>query len=280
MLSNYFTLRHVVFSHYPTLLLYLTPFSASLREALYRGGIAPETLEVPITSNRKGQPFLTHSQILIRGDTAPKSRPDTGADYGGTTNSGASFSGCPQVDSVNPSHSTNPGYEHSTDSGWPLKHQFGAGHLKNRTGFYNRQYSFGQDDSSFLSEPEKEDQWVPVPKTDKPQYSRIEQRTILIKNISDRTTHKDIVDIIRGGPVLDIFLRPSERSANVSFLEGSAAQGFMSYVRRNDIYVHGKRVGISSLLSTDVSLTRMPSSNSLGTNANLSYLDMLRTKLV
>ena len=42
--------------------------------------------------------------------------------------------------------------------------------------------------------------------------------------------------------MLDIFLRSHERSASISFVEGSAAQEFMDHVKRNDIYVHGKRV--------------------------------------
>lgn len=140
------------------------------------------------------------------------------------------------------SRSPIPGYENAIDSGLPSKNHLEAGHLKDRTGSYIRQYSFGQDDSSFVSEFDKEDQRLPRPRREKQQYARAEQRTILLKNLSDRTTHKDIVDIVRGGAVLDIFLRSNERSASVSFIEGPAAQEFMNYVRRNDIYIHGKRV--------------------------------------
>ncbi len=70
----------------------------------------------------------------------------------------------------------------------------------------------------------------------------MEQRTIFVKNISDRAKHQDIIDVVRGGLVLDIYLRSNERSASISFVEGSAAQEFMKHVKRNDIYVHGKRV--------------------------------------
>ena len=64
----------------------------------------------------------------------------------------------------------------------------------------------------------------------------------MIKNLSDRATHKDIVGIVRGGAVLDIYLRTNDRSASISFVEGVAAQAFMNYAKRNDIYIHGKRV--------------------------------------
>ena len=69
-----------------------------------------------------------------------------------------------------------------------------------------------------------------------------------MKNISDRAKHQDIIDVVRGGLVLDIYLRSHERSASISFVEGSAAQEFMKHVKRNDIYVHGKRVKSLSYL--------------------------------
>ncbi|KAH6616802.1 carbon-nitrogen hydrolase [Boeremia exigua] len=66
-----------------------------------------------------------------------------------------------------------------------------------------------------------------------------DQRTILISNLAERTTHKDITGIIRGGRLLDIFLR-NDRSATVSFVEGAA--NFLAHIKRNDIYLHAKRL--------------------------------------
>ncbi|KAF1959946.1 hypothetical protein CC80DRAFT_584767 [Byssothecium circinans] len=66
-----------------------------------------------------------------------------------------------------------------------------------------------------------------------------DQRTILITNLSDRATHKDLTSIIRGGRLLDIFLR-NDRTAIVSFVEGAAE--FLAYAKRNDIYLHQKRL--------------------------------------
>lgn len=186
--------------------------------------------------------LLTGSQILIRGDSVPQSQDDTFT-HNGIKNAGTDFFSHPQNNPTNISRRPNPGYENGTESGWPLKTHLESVDLKGRTGLYSRQYSFGHDDSSILSEPDKEDQSLHTPRIPKQQqYARAEQRTVLVKNLSDRTTHKDIVDIIRGGAVLDIFLRSTERSASVSFIEGAAAQDFMNYVRRNDIYIHGKRV--------------------------------------
>jgi hypothetical protein len=69
-----------------------------------------------------------------------------------------------------------------------------------------------------------------------------DQRTVLISNLSEQTTHKDLADVIRGGRLLDIFLR-NDRTATVSFVEGAAE--FLLYAKRNDIYVHSKRVSIT-----------------------------------
>jgi len=98
------------------------------------------------------------------------------------------------------------------------------------------------DDTSFPSDVDKEDQYLPIPSSEKQIYARNEQRTLLIKNLSDRVTHKDIVDVVRGGALLDIYLRSNDKSASVSFVEGAAALAFLAYAKRNDIYIHGKRV--------------------------------------
>lgn len=86
-----------------------------------------------------------------------------------------------------------------------------------------------------------------------------DQRTVLITNLADRTTHKDIAGIIRGGRLLDIFFR-NDRSVTVSFVEG--ATDFLAYVKRNDIYLHARRVCIvdqeTGIRKTDLNLARVP----------------------
>ncbi|OAL49368.1 hypothetical protein IQ07DRAFT_600395 [Pyrenochaeta sp. DS3sAY3a] len=73
-----------------------------------------------------------------------------------------------------------------------------------------------------------------------PQYIPLhDQRTIHIRNLPERTTHKDLVEIIRGGRLLDIYIR-TDRTATVSFVEGAAE--FLAYTKRNDIYLHTRRL--------------------------------------
>ncbi|KAG9379428.1 hypothetical protein A1F94_009784 [Pyrenophora tritici-repentis] len=59
------------------------------------------------------------------------------------------------------------------------------------------------------------------------------------QSVPRRTTHKDLASIVRGGRLLDIFLR-NDRSATISFVEGAAE--FLAYAKRNDIYLHMKRL--------------------------------------
>lgn len=114
---------------------------------------------------------------------------------------------------------------------------------------YSRQPGFDQDDSSFPSD-EKEDTLFCVagnPKLEKREQAKTERRTLALRGLSDRATHKDVVDVIRGGALLEIYLRPRQQMACVSFIDGEAAQAFLAYAKRHDIYILGKRVSCHHL---------------------------------
>lgn len=93
--------------------------------------------------------------------------------------------------------------------------------------------------TSYANESSEESQGYKTRPSRRGQLPVNDQRTVLITNLAAHTTHKDIVSIVRGGRLLDVFLR-GDRSATVSFVEGAAE--FLAYVRRNDIYLHAKRV--------------------------------------
>jgi len=78
----------------------------------------------------------------------------------------------------------------------------------------------------------------------KPSFDRHCTRTLQLSNLADGTTQADITSAIRGGILLDIFLRTHERSAAVSFLHAVEARRFYDHVRRNDLYIRNKRVEI------------------------------------
>lgn len=66
-------------------------------------------------------------------------------------------------------------------------------------------------------------------------------RTLYFTGMSARTTHRDLLSVIKGGKVLSINMR-SGRSATVTFYHGAA--DYLAWVKRNDIYLHGKRVEV------------------------------------
>lgn len=74
------------------------------------------------------------------------------------------------------------------------------------------------------------------------QYDLKCTRTVLLSGLAEGTTHADITDAVRGGLLLDIFLRPHERCCSLSFLHGADARAFFDHVRRNDLYIRNKRI--------------------------------------
>jgi hypothetical protein len=85
------------------------------------------------------------------------------------------------------------------------------------------------------------------PQGQRPQFERQCARTLLLSNLADGTTHADITGAVRGGLLLDVFLRSHERSATVSFLNSADAKKFYDHARRHDLYIRNKRVGILKL---------------------------------
>ena len=67
-------------------------------------------------------------------------------------------------------------------------------------------------------------------------------RTISLKNLPERAMHQDIVGAVRGGALVDVFLRARERTASVTFADPKAANEYLAYARRWNVYVLGKPV--------------------------------------
>ncbi|KAL4944629.1 hypothetical protein BDV06DRAFT_220142 [Aspergillus oleicola] len=69
-----------------------------------------------------------------------------------------------------------------------------------------------------------------------------EQRTILIRSLPDKATHQDIVEAVKGGTILHIYVWARDKTASISFVEESAAQEFLDHARTYGLYVADKRV--------------------------------------
>ncbi|KAL2012702.1 hypothetical protein VTN00DRAFT_227 [Thermoascus crustaceus] len=147
------------------------------------------------------------------------------------------------------SNADGPAYPVSgcTDTRGSQEHENGEtrlyGNRRSPSGTYPHHRNF-DDDNTSLSSDEK-DVCSGTSSSEKPFAVCTEQRTIAIRGLSERTTHHDITEVVRGGALLEIFLRTRDRMASVSFVEGSAAQEFLNYAKRRDVYILGKRVEVS-----------------------------------
>ncbi|OKL57089.1 hypothetical protein UA08_07570 [Talaromyces atroroseus] len=108
--------------------------------------------------------------------------------------------------------------------------------------FYVTRRSRHQDpenpsDSSSSEEGEEEEQKAPD--------AEPEQRTLEIRNLPDRTTHLDLTNAIRGGALLEIYLRYIDNSARVTFADPAAAQQFLERARRVGFVVGNRRTDIT-----------------------------------
>ncbi|KAL4914690.1 hypothetical protein BDW62DRAFT_137045 [Aspergillus aurantiobrunneus] len=71
-----------------------------------------------------------------------------------------------------------------------------------------------------------------------------EQRTVMIRGLPDRVTHRDIVDVVKGGAILHIYLWGRDHTASVSFVEETSAQDFLDHAKTYGLYVAEKRVEV------------------------------------
>ena len=223
----------------------------ALKEALYQGGIDSETLRVLPAFCQYYAHADPVSKVLINGKTNLGEGPGNAAATEDTSESrGVLFSHPPST--AAPATITAP--SESTDRPF-RRHRFSTGSSSwtvPSADTYKaplaRSTSHVNDSASHLSagSMEKDDAYAkdsgPTQHGRSHPPGRNERRSIVLTNLSDRVTHKDVVNAIRGGTVLEIYMRPYDHSASVSFVDGSAAQGFLNYTKRHDIYINGKRV--------------------------------------
>ena len=112
-----------------------------------------------------------------------------------------------------------------------------------------------EDDGNVASDTESRVETPPGANYAKPQGQRHQHferqcvRTIQLLHLAEGTTHADIANAVRGGMLLDIFLRSHDRCATVSFLRPVDAKEFYDHVRRHDLYIRNKRVSRPNLSS-------------------------------
>jgi len=203
----------------------LTIIAEALRQALYRGGLAPETFEELITSqlHLNGENDVQESQGDGWRELIPQS------------------SGVPIAVHCTDPRLTPDSEQYEATSGL---------HPRPQTCF-NRSISCGTESYDLIQDNDF-DESNETPSY-KPPFPRHDKRSLHFANLSDGTAYKDIVDVVRGGRVLDIYLRKN-RSATVSFVEGTAAEAFFIYAKKRDIYIRQKRVCILLLSFAELSI--------------------------
>lgn len=183
---------------------------------MLKGGLTPETLDL----------LITGAELQQNDEEEPGFHSYDQGNYGRQPAAAATVTRPEGAADLTPDHSDRVGGNYLP-------------HPQN----YGRTHSFGAADSG-VTFPDKDDEFSPhnqdaAVSGTRPGLPHNEQRTILFSNLSDKTTHKDLTNLIRGGRLLDIYLR-NDRCAIVSFVEGAA--DFMAYAKRRDLYLHTKRV--------------------------------------
>ncbi|KAF5624048.1 RNA binding Nrd1 [Fusarium sp. NRRL 52700] len=73
-------------------------------------------------------------------------------------------------------------------------------------------------------------------------FERSTQRSVLLLNVPDGITHGDVAAVIRGGPILEIFLRSKDNTATVSFLHEIDACAFIENCRTAGLYIKDRKI--------------------------------------
>ncbi|GJN69518.1 RNA recognition motif containing protein [Purpureocillium lilacinum] len=69
-------------------------------------------------------------------------------------------------------------------------------------------------------------------------------RSVMLVNLAERTRHADITSVVRGGMLLDVYMRPRENAAVISFLHGVDAQAFYEHVRHHGLMIKNRKVDV------------------------------------
>lgn len=77
---------------------------------------------------------------------------------------------------------------------------------------------------------------------ERPTFEKFCRRTLQFSKLPEGVTHSDIAGAVRGGLLLEIYLRMQDRIGSVSFLHAADAQEFFRHIRRHDLYIRDKRV--------------------------------------
>ncbi|ORY63537.1 uncharacterized protein BCR38DRAFT_410443 [Pseudomassariella vexata] len=108
---------------------------------------------------------------------------------------------------------------------------------------FSASYSIGAQTADVTNQPVF-NQFNQQGPSDRPYFARSCKRTVVLAGLPDSTTHLDVTKVVRGGLILEVYLRAAEHAALVSFLREEDAVRFFDHARKNDLYINHKRVFI------------------------------------
>ncbi|OTA60385.1 hypothetical protein K449DRAFT_396316 [Hypoxylon sp. EC38] len=70
------------------------------------------------------------------------------------------------------------------------------------------------------------------------------QRSLLLVNVPHGVTHWDITSVVRGGRLVDVYVREANRTAIVSFLTEENAKAFFEHAQNNNIVINNEEIHV------------------------------------
>ncbi|KAG6017593.1 hypothetical protein E4U54_005840 [Claviceps lovelessii] len=104
---------------------------------------------------------------------------------------------------------------------------------------FGRHLTSSDDSGSDSPDPPKRSSLERISRLD---FERVTTRTVQLCNLSKNTTLADITSVVRGGFLVDIFLRTRDNTVALSFLHSRDAHAFYDYVQKNGLNINGTEV--------------------------------------
>jgi len=76
------------------------------------------------------------------------------------------------------------------------------------------------------------------------QDSNKSRRTLFFSNLPKDATYSDLVAVVRGGALVDVWMKDSDRCASVSFIDSADADAYLRYAKKNEIFIGGWRIDV------------------------------------
>jgi hypothetical protein len=74
------------------------------------------------------------------------------------------------------------------------------------------------------------------------------RRTLFFCNLPKDATYADLVAVVKGGPLVDVWMKNQDHCASVSFVNPEDADNYLRWAKRNGVVVLGRRVSSSFFL--------------------------------